>query len=238
MNYQKIHDQIISRGKTRVLFGYKERHHIIPRCMGGTDNLENLVDLTAREHFIVHRLLCEIYPNNDKLQYAQWMMSNVKYEYRTYNISNREYERIRQLIRDKLSKRMSGENNPMFGRSLIPYNKGIYGVYKMSVETKKKMSDAQKNRKRKPFSDEAKQKMSIARKGYTYSDEEKQKRSGWNHSDEAKQKMSIAKIGYKHSDESKQKMKKPKRILQCPHCNKQGGEPQMYQWHFNNCKYA
>jgi hypothetical protein len=33
-------------------------------------------------------------------------------------------------------------------------------------------------------------------------------------------------------------MKKPKRIIQCPHCNKQGGEPQMHQWHFNNCKYA
>ena len=56
MNYQKIHDAIIERAKTRKLEGYKERHHIIPRCLGGTDDNENLVDLTAREHFIIHLL--------------------------------------------------------------------------------------------------------------------------------------------------------------------------------------
>ena len=193
--------------------------------MGGTDDVENLVDLSAREHFIVHKLLCEIYPDNDKLQYALWMMSNVKYENRTYNISNREYERIRQLIRDKLSKRMSGENNPMYGRSLIPYNKGISGVRKMSDETKKKMSDAQKKRKRKPFSAEAKQKMSIAKKGYVMSAE-------------TKDKLRKTSLGRIVSEETKQKLKKPKPIIQCPHCFRFGGEPQMYQWHFNNCKYA
>lgn len=225
MNYKKIYDQIINRAKTRIVSGYKERHHIVPRCIGGTDNLDNLVELTAREHFLVHKLLCEIYPNNDKLQYALWMMSNVKYENRTYNISNREYERIRQLIQYKLSKRMSGENNPMHGVSLIPHNKGITGVKKMSELTKKKMSIAQKNRKRKPFSEEAKLKMSIAKQGYT-------------HSEETKQKLRETALNRVVSDETKQKLKKPKRIIQCPYCFKFGGEPQMYQWHFNKCKYA
>ena len=45
MNYKKIHDQIIERAKTRKLEGYKEKHHIIPRCMGGNDEPENLVQL-------------------------------------------------------------------------------------------------------------------------------------------------------------------------------------------------
>jgi len=56
MNYQKIYDQIIERAKNRKLEGYKEKHHIIPKCLGGPDNKENLVELTAREHFLCHLL--------------------------------------------------------------------------------------------------------------------------------------------------------------------------------------
>ena len=32
------------------------------------------------------------------------------------------------------------------------------------------------------------------------------------------------------------KNKVPKPIVECPHCNKIGGLPQMKQWHFTNCK--
>jgi hypothetical protein len=75
MNYQKIYDQIIKQAKTRKLDGYKEKHHIIPKCIGGLDTKENLVELTAREHFICHRLLCKIYPDNLKLKYALDLMN-------------------------------------------------------------------------------------------------------------------------------------------------------------------
>ena len=37
MNYQRIHDAIIDRARNRTLQGYLERHHVIPRCLGGTD---------------------------------------------------------------------------------------------------------------------------------------------------------------------------------------------------------
>ncbi len=39
---------------------YFESHHIIPKCMGGTNGKENLVLLTGREHFICHLLLCKM----------------------------------------------------------------------------------------------------------------------------------------------------------------------------------
>ena len=52
MNYQKIYNQIIERAKNRQLEGYKEKHHIIPRCLNGNNDKENLVKLTAREHFL------------------------------------------------------------------------------------------------------------------------------------------------------------------------------------------
>ena len=61
MDYQKIYESIIARGKERVLIGeYTESHHIIPRCMGGSDNSDNLVDLTPEEHYVAHQLLIKI----------------------------------------------------------------------------------------------------------------------------------------------------------------------------------
>jgi phosphoglycolate phosphatase-like HAD superfamily hydrolase len=62
----------VERARNRVLDSYTERHHIIPRCIGGTDVKENLVDLTAREHFICHRLLVNIHPDNNKLKFDKF----------------------------------------------------------------------------------------------------------------------------------------------------------------------
>ena len=74
MNYKRIYDSIIERAKERVPEGYVERHHIIPRCMGGTDERENLVALTPEEHFLCHVLLVKIYPEQKGLIYAVSMM--------------------------------------------------------------------------------------------------------------------------------------------------------------------
>lgn len=70
MNYQKVHDQLIQRARVRILEGYSENHHIVPKCLGGSNKKFNLVKLTAREHFIVHRLLCKIYFKEGKLKFA------------------------------------------------------------------------------------------------------------------------------------------------------------------------
>lgn len=66
MDYKKIYDDLCNSRKHRLLekeIGY-EIHHILPRSMGGTDEDENLVKLTYREHFIAHLLLSRAYPNN------------------------------------------------------------------------------------------------------------------------------------------------------------------------------
>jgi len=78
MNYKLIYDRIVARGKERILEGYKERHHIVPRCMGGTDDPDNLVDLTPEEHFVCHQLLVKIYPENPRLIHAVTMMTGEK----------------------------------------------------------------------------------------------------------------------------------------------------------------
>jgi len=75
MNYKKIYDNIIDRAKSRELEGYTEKHHIIPRCMGGSDDIENLAKLTPEEHYVCHQLLVKMYPDNNKLVYAIQAMS-------------------------------------------------------------------------------------------------------------------------------------------------------------------
>lgn len=93
MNYQRIYDQIIDRGKVRKLEGYKEKHHIVPKCLGGNNSRSNLVELTAREHFLCHWLLTRIYPTDSKLAYAFWFMSHQKNnsQERFYKVSSRIY---------------------------------------------------------------------------------------------------------------------------------------------------
>lgn len=85
MNYQKHYDLLISRAQGRVKpEGYVERHHILPRCMGGDNTAKNLVRLTAREHFVAHLLLVKTYPNVGGLTTAAYLMSRGATNNRTY----------------------------------------------------------------------------------------------------------------------------------------------------------
>ena len=74
MNYQKHYDTLIARGQRTLIHGYRENHHIIPKCMGGSNNKENLVYLTAEEHYVAHQLLIKIYPQEYKLKLAMKRM--------------------------------------------------------------------------------------------------------------------------------------------------------------------
>lgn len=98
MNYEKIYNQIIDRAKTRKLTGYTENHHIIPKCMGGSDDSHNIVTLTFKEHFMCHKLLCEIYPNENCLVFAYWLMCKAKSkgQYRDVKLSAREYSKLKE----------------------------------------------------------------------------------------------------------------------------------------------
>lgn len=114
MIYEEFINGILeNRGRFNCGNEYHERHHIVPKCMGGTDNKDNLIDLFAREHFEAHRLLALENPEDKKLIYAWWMISHInKPDGVDYEITAEEYEEARIAF----SKNMSGENNPMYGR--------------------------------------------------------------------------------------------------------------------------
>ena len=93
--YTNIYHQITSRAKERFLESsmYTEKHHIIPRSLGGSNSRDNIVKLTAREHFICHWLLTKMTTsgNKNKMTYAWWRMVNTKNSKR-HNVTSKEYE--------------------------------------------------------------------------------------------------------------------------------------------------
>ena len=146
MDYLKIYNNIINKAilenRTKK-DNYFEKHHIKPKCIGGDNSKENLVLLTAREHFICHKLLTLIYPNSDKLHFAFWAMCNqtngdLK---RNYTISSRVYNEAKEqfaIINSRLhkGKKISEEqkesvrlrmltNNPLKGKKGV--NNHNYG---------------------------------------------------------------------------------------------------------------
>lgn len=119
MNYNKIYDALITRGKNRVLEGYKEKHHIVPRCLGGTDDKENLVDLTGREHFIAHLLLVKINNNHRSLVRAATYMCSSSNSHGLNRSRNRLYGWLREQFSLAHSLGQLGDGNSQFGTTWI-----------------------------------------------------------------------------------------------------------------------
>lgn len=148
MNYKLIYRNLIDRARHRKLDTYTESHHIVPRCMGGSNTKENLVDLTPEEHYLAHQLLIKIYPFDYGLIKAAVMMC-------TNLNGNRSKNKLYGWLRRKHSESTRGENNVNFGKprsaevrskisaTSIGKSRGL-GVKKgpMKGETKKKLSES------------------------------------------------------------------------------------------------
>ena len=78
MNYQRIYDEFISDRliKQSEITGYFEKHHILPKSLGGGDSADNIIKLTAQDHYFAHSLLAKIHGGG--MWRAFWMMSNSK----------------------------------------------------------------------------------------------------------------------------------------------------------------
>lgn len=111
MNYKRIYDNLIDSAKNRLLEGYVEKHHIVPKCLGGDNSTNNLVILTPEEHFLAHVLLVKIYPQEPNLILAVQKMTRPvggRKKRKLYGWLKRLHvERIRQL--------QSGIGNSQFG---------------------------------------------------------------------------------------------------------------------------
>jgi hypothetical protein len=164
--YTKLYYKITSNAKQRITDGYTELHHIIPQSMGGSNDKENLVELTAREHFICHWLLIKMTEGEDrsKMLYAlNGMKAENRYQQRYHTkITARVYEKHRIEHAENHSKRMKGR---------IAWNKGV----PQTDEHREKNRQAALQRA--PKSEKTKEKWRQARLGYKHSEETKKKQS-------------------------------------------------------------
>lgn len=110
--YTRWYYSIISNAKTRQLPGYIERHHIIPKSLGGSDCKSNIVKLTAKEHFVCHYLLVKMVTGSakKKMSYAAWLLCNLKNPSQTnrYIPNSKAYEAIRKLHAATVSSKFRG----------------------------------------------------------------------------------------------------------------------------------
>ena len=201
---------------------YYEQHHILPHSLFKEySNLKeykwNDVILTAKEHFICHLCLVKHY-------------KSINYTY-----GERKMSRAVQALSN-------------FGK----YNSKDYQYFKFNLtcseDTKQKMSERMKGN---ILSDETKTKIRDFNLGKKYSKDRCKKMSeqrigernhffGKSHTDESKRKISEKLKGVPLSNETKMKMSitrkgKKQKIVECPHCDKVGGNIAMSRWHFDNC---
>ncbi len=122
MNYKKHYDALTERALNRTIGDYVEKHHIIPRCMGGSDDIFNLVKLTPEEHYVAHQLLVKIYPSNRSLVFAAHMMGATRQNNKVYGWLKRKY--IQSCIGVPKSEEAK-MNMSLAKQDYIPWNKGI-----------------------------------------------------------------------------------------------------------------
>lgn len=167
--YTDWYNSILTNAKNRVnLSGYSERHHIIPKSLGGSNDPTNLVALTAREHFICHLLLVKMTEGDNKRRMvnAAWGMSTRRNQFQDdrTRVNSRTYEFLKSNLTQSDESNLA-RSKKLKGRVIGP----------MTDEHKKKLSG--------PKTDEHRKKISDARLGkswgYTHSAETKNKMSEW-----------------------------------------------------------
>jgi hypothetical protein len=166
MNYSKIYENLITkarienREKGKKI--YYENHHIIPKCLGGSNKKDNLILLTAKEHYVAHKLLVCLHPENRKMVLAFFYMSYDK----KHTPTSRDYARAKELlhsipvsketIRKMKRHKFSEEHKQRISKALTGLTQSSETIEKRRLkhlgrknteETKRKMSESRKGKK-------------------------------------------------------------------------------------------
>lgn len=245
MNYKKIYESLISNSISRDDITdtcYTERHHIIPTCIGGSNNKDNITILTAREHFMAHWLLYKIH-KSQLLSFA-WQSMCGNHNGKRYNSHSFKYAReawaknISDLNRGKKFSEESKLKMSNSAKGRAPWNKGLV--------MKKKETEMQEAYRKDP-------KKCLAcsnfisfrmrnRNKYCSMECRNKKCSDWMVTGNHTANSGSFKLGNKISKSTASKisaaltgLKRP--TGECQHCGKVGAISLLKRWHYNNCKW-
>jgi len=210
--YTKCYFNIIAIAKARIsITGYVEKHHILPRSLGGNNTTSNLVQLTAREHFICHALLTKMTSGDDrrKMIFASNMMLCGKNRYvpsgKIYQIVKEDFAKMSSILHT--GKSISDKQKLLISEA----NKNKI----VSDETCIKISNSKIGKKRKLFTESAKENMSKCKLG--------EKNANFGKTFTA---CTIEKMKLSAQNRSK---------LKCL-CGKECSPSNFKRWHGDNCK--
>ena len=210
--YSKWYFAIIDNRKQNKFKGYGERHHIIPRSMGGSDELDNIVRLTAREHYLCHMLLIRMTTDNNlyKMKTAFIAMSNLHNRWHR-RVTSRKFDHLKRgLVFTDEHRRKISEAAKRQMADPITYQRMLDGI-----------------KKRPPISDSTRQKMRQSHTGMKNPAFASYSFVGRKHSSESIEKMKVSHTG---------KTQVASQHVTCPHCGKTGASRGMGM-HFDRCKH-
>ena len=153
-NYYKIYNDLCltrkNENRTKLDNIYYEEHHIIPKCLGGNNSIDNLVLLTPREHFVAHLLLYKHYKKIGgeplrKLAFALVSMTGNPTTKRIIRFSSKDYGVLREAaINATLGRKIEDTRNYRKPKSKS-HKESIRNArlgMRWSKETRKKMKDS------------------------------------------------------------------------------------------------
>jgi hypothetical protein len=241
MNLRKLYLSLVAKAERengKVLYPHKrganprnrvegtEIHHKIPKSWGGSDEPENLVRFTYRQHFTAHHILARLCGGVMSEAFRCMCHTN------RVKVTSRQYETAKKLDSEARSERM----------------KGIHSPWLQTPEVRAKIGEALRGTKRDPAII-AKILATRLERGSIYTPEQRleaaertrevnrlraerkrKERGCLSKSEACKLRMSDP----AHVEKVREKLKAI--VLTCPHCDKTGGAG-MYRWHFDNCKH-
>lgn len=247
--YTKYYYTIIKNARVRHWEGYTETHHIIPRCLGGSDEKTNLVVLNGHEHLVCHLLLRKMLPNgqNQGVISAAWRMVNMEDENgNRRRVTGRVYAKLKEEFAQAHSSKMKGRTpwNKGYKETRPDVLKNIQEAALARPEQSKESRELQANKTRgQTRSEKQKDNIRVAVKAHF----EENPRGPM--SDAEKIKRSVALKGTKKSVEhgvaisatvAKQRAEGThysQKKIQCPHCPVKSAKHRYNAFHGDRCRH-
>jgi NUMOD3 motif len=207
MNYARIYDEFIANRRGRNPQP-AERHHIVPRCIGGNNAAENLILLSSEDHFFAHLLLAKIF--GGKLNACAWLMTSKLHPARG-RVAREKYGWLRRrYIIENSNRQKARMKDPAWKAKVLAKRAMTMKGVKINFSTERRANLAERLRAWLKANPDHHARLGKKLRGRVISTEHREKIAktlkGHAVSDEAREKMRRASLGKKASSATRAKL--------------------------------